>query len=496
MTAPTPLTPAALSRPVGKSGPRSVRLPSYDRTAVRAGIVHLGLGAFARAHLARYCDDLLTLGDGAAAITGAAVRSAATVRALAGQDGLYTLIESDAEGADLRVIGSVTGLATGAEATIGAVADQAVTTVTLTITEKGYHHNLVTGRLDGTHPAVRHDAAHADAPVTAPGVLVAALRRRRDAGHGGLAVVSCDNLPGNGRVTAAVVTELAARTDPDLAAWIAEEIAFPSTVVDRIVPATTDADRRLVASHLGLHDAAPVRAERHCAWVVEKAAGLPGWDRVGATVVDDVTPWQELKLRLVNGPHSALAYLGALAGHATIDAAVADPALAGFVRTLAVDEIVPTLPPAVAGQADATAATTLVRFANPTLGHRTRQVAADGSHKLRQRILGPVADRLQAGAPVDRLALVVAAWMAWVARCTGGPDRLDDPLAPRLSAAVRAAPPGPAGLAGSLLATTEVFDPPLAADTTFRAAVVRGLTFLDARGAAGAAEAMAARTHQ
>lgn len=491
MTAPTPLTPAALSERRDGTGARSVRLPSYDRPAVRAGVVHLGLGAFARGHVARYCDDLLALGDETAAITGAAVRSAATVRALAGQDGLYTLIESDAEGADLRVVGSVTGLIAGAEATIDAVADEAVTTVTLTITEKGYHHDLVTGRLDGAQPAVRHDAAHPDAPATAPGVLVAGLRRRRDAGHGGLAVVSCDNLPGNGRVAAAVVTELAACTDPDLAAWIAEEVVFPSTVVDRIVPATTDADRRLVASRLGLLDAAPVHAERHCAWVVEKVAGLPCWDRVGATVVDDVTPWQELKLRLVNGPHSALAYLGALAGHDTIDAAVADPALAGFVRTLAVDEIVPTLPPALAERAEATAATTLVRFANPTLGHRTRQVAADGSHKLRQRILGPVADRVQAGAPVDRLALVVAAWMAWIARCTGGADRLDDPLASRLSAAVRAAPPGPAGLAGSLLATTDVFSPPLAANPSFRAAVVRGMTLLDDLGAAGAAEALA-----
>ena len=391
----------------------------------------------------------------------------------------------------------MTRSAEGPEATVDALAEPSTAAVTLTITEKGYHHDPARGGLAVDDPAVAHDLAHPGAPRTAPGVLVAGLRRRREQGGAGLAVVSCDNLVGNGAVTAAVVTDLAAALDPDLAGWIADHVAFPSTVVDRIVPATTDADRRLVVDRLGVRDAAPVLAEPYCSWVVEAAPGLPRWDRVGATFVDDVTPWQRRKLRLVNGLHSALAYLGALAGHATVDAAVGDPALAGFVRVLATDEILPTLepPPAAAlaarGAADpGDVEATLARFANPALGHRTRQVAADGSQKLRPRLVGTIADRRAAGAPVDRLALVVAAWMAWVAHCARGGDRLDDPLAPVLTVRVRPAGSSPAALAGALFGITAVFDLAVADDGTVRAAVTRALSLLASRGAAGAAEAL------
>ena len=339
MTGPPALHPDLLSRLSGCA------LPGYDRRAATAGVVHVGLGAFARAHVARYCDDLLALGDAHAAIAGASLVSGATARALAPQDGLYTLIETDGRDPRLRVVGSVTRSAEGPEATVDALAEPSTAAVTLTITEKGYHHDPARGGLAVDDPAVAHDLAHPGAPRTAPGVLVAGLRRRREQGGAGLAVVSCDNLVGNGAVTAAVVTDLAAALDPDLAGWIADHVAFPSTVVDRIVPATTDADRRLVVDRLGVRDAAPVLAEPYCSWVVEAAPGLPRWDRVGATFVDDVAPWQRRKLRLVNGLHSALAYLGALAGHATVDAAVGDPALAGFVRVLATDEILPTLEP-------------------------------------------------------------------------------------------------------------------------------------------------------
>lgn len=496
MTGPPVLHPDLLSRLTGCA------LPGYDRRAATAGVVHVGLGAFARGHVARYCDDLLALGDPHAAIAGASLVSGATTRALAPQDGLYTLIETDGRDARLRVVGSVTRSAEGPEATVDALAQPSTVAVTLTITEKGYHRDPVRGGLAVDDPAVAHDLARPGAPRTAPGVLVAGLRQRREQGGAGLAVVSCDNLIGNGEVTAAVVTDLAAAHDPDLAHWIADHVAFPSTVVDRIVPATTDADRRLVVDRLGVRDAAPVLAEPYCSWAVETAPGLPRWDRVGATFVADVAPWQRRKLRLVNGLHSALAYLGALAGHATVDAAVGDPALAAFVRVLATDEIAPTLePPPAAALADRGAAdhrdvdhgdveATLERFANPALGHRTRQVAADGSQKLRPRLVGTIADRRAAGAPVDRLALVVAAWMAWVAHCSRGGDRLDDPLAPVLTSRVRAAGSSTDALAGALFGITAVFDPGVADDDTVRAAVTRALSLIASRGAAGAAEAL------
>lgn len=488
MTAPTAaLSAAELPHITG------CRTPSYDRSAAVPGVVHVGLGAFARAHVARYCDDLLGLDGGSPAVIGTSLRSGSTTRALVPQDGLYTLVETDGRRRESRIVGSVTRLAHGAAATIDAIAAEATTAVTMTITEKGYHHAPGRGRLDLDDPAVTHDVSHPDEPRTAAGVLVAALRRRRDAGRRGLAIVSCDNLPANGAVTAAVVADLAAATEPDLAAWIAAHVAFPSTVVDRIVPAPTDGDRRFVAERLGLRDAAPVLAETHCSWVIEATPGLPAWHRVGARVVHDVTPWQQRKLRLVNAPHSALAYLGALAGHATIDAAATDPALARFVAALATQEIVPTLMPIDGGSGEdegADITTTLARFANPALGHRTRQVAADGSQKLRPRILDTIADRRATDGSVDRLALVVAAWMAWVAQSTRGGHRLDDPLAGQLTATVQAAGTRPADLAAALLDTPAVVDPDVAADPAVRTAVTRALSLIDRRGAAAAVRAL------
>ncbi|MCB0977469.1 MAG: mannitol dehydrogenase family protein [Acidimicrobiales bacterium] len=475
--------------------------PAYDRSTVEAGVVHVGLGAFARAHVARYCDDLLASGVEQAAVVGASLRSGATTRSLTPQDGLYTLIETDGRSSDLRVIGAVTALAEGPGATIAALSAPATTAVTLTVTEKGYHRAPAAGRprLDLDDPDIAHDVAQPDDPRTLPGVLTAGLRRRRDCGAGGLTLISCDNLPANGEVTAAVVTELAAAVDPTLAEWIRANVAFPSTVVDRIVPATTDRERQLVTARTGLVDAAPVLAETHCSWVIEDVPAsltplLVGWQRVGALLVDDVAPWQERKLRLVNGPHSALAYLGALAGHETIDAAATDPDLGPFVAALMTREIVPTVSGGAAGSDDEdptnVADATLARFANPALGHHTRQVAADGTQKLRQRVLDPISVRLAAGDGIDRLALVVAAWMAWVAHCVKSGEHLEDPLAGQLSDAVRGTGSTSGQLARALFGTEAVFDPATAANEQLHRAVVRALDLLHDRGPAAAARAL------
>ncbi|MGB3412560.1 MAG: mannitol dehydrogenase family protein [Microthrixaceae bacterium] len=493
-----------------------VRLPAYDRRAAAPGVVHLGLGAFARGHIAAYCDDLLALGE-PAAITGVSLRSGSSTRPLADQDGLYTLIETDGTSEQLRVIGSVTALANGASAAVDAISASTTTAVTLTITEKGYHQRSGSGRAHGginrRDPAVAHDLAHPDKPTTAPGVLVAALRRRRDSGLGGIAVISCDNLTSNGEVTAAAVGHLAAEFDADLAAWISEHVNFPSTVVDRIVPATTDADRLLVADRLHRRDDAPVRAETQYSWVIENVSGLPSWDLVGANLVDDVAPWEQRKLRTVNAPHSTLAYLGGLAGHVTINEAASDPSLSSFVQALLVLEVFPTLTaldtlatltigasaggPGAGGPgagdsaegASEIARNTLGRFLNP-LGHRCEQVAADGSQKLPQRVVEVIEARRAHDETVDLSALVVAAWISWVLRCRRGKARLVDPLAPELLAIASAAGSDAASITEAFLGVDAVFTPAVAADPVVRAAIARGLSLIHELGPAGAAQAL------
>lgn len=426
--------------------------PTYDRDAVTPSVVHVGLGAFGRAHVAHYCDDLLAAGEHGAAVVGSSLRTGAVTAALDPQDGLYTLIESSGGDPSLRVIGAVTRLAHG----IG-VADHlaapTTTTVTVTVTEKGYCRDPRTGGLDLEHPDVVADLAAGPAPAAAPcslpGVLVDGMARRRREIGTGLSVLSCDNLPANGAVTRSVVLDMARRRDPDLAEWIEDHVSFPSSVVDRIVPAATDDDRRLVADRLGLIDHVPVRAEAHRLWVIEAPSltgdpgGLPAWDRVGVVFADDLAPFQDRKLRLVNALHSAAAYLGLAAGFDTIARAVADPELRAWLQRLGTEEIEPTLPSAAPADASqdshdrqtapgSATAEVLERFANASLAHRCAQVGADGSQKLGPRILSTAAIRLGRADSIDGLATVVAAWSALVGPTLRRGDVLDDPFAGRL----------------------------------------------------------------
>ena len=312
-----------------------------------------------------------------------------------------------------RVIGSVRSIEVGETAAVRAIADPGTEVVTLTITEKGYGQ-----------------------PSVAAAAIVAGLRERRALALDPPVIVSCDNVRANGEVTRTAVATLARETDTELAAWIESDVSFPSTMVDRIVPATTDDDRALVRATLGVDDAWPVRCEPYAEWVIQRVPGLPPWDTVGARFVDRVEPWETLKLRLLNGPHSALAYLGLLAGVDTIADAIAEPSLVRFVEAMAVDEIVPTLPPVEVDPIEYTA-TVRRRFANPALGHRTAQVAEDGSQKLPERIMATMRERLAQGGSVDRLGLVVAAWMRHVERSARGGATLVDPLADELVEAER-----------------------------------------------------------
>ena len=462
--------------------------PGYDVGAVRVGIVHLGIGAFHRAHQAVYLDDRLAAGETDWAICGVSLRSPDTADALNPQDGLYTVAVRSGAGEQLRVVGAVRRLMVAPQdpaALIAAMSDPAVRVVSLTVTEKGYCHDPATGDLRTDHPDIAADFAAPERPRSAPGVLVEALRRRRAAGVAPFTVLCCDNLPENGRTVGRVLAQFAQMRDPALRAWMENEVACPSTMVDRIVPATSDADREAIAARLGLADAWPVVTEPFTQWVIEDhfGNGRPRLEEAGAELVADVAPYELMKLRLLNGSHSLLAYLGYLAGYETVSDVMTNPAFVRLVEGL-MEDVTPTLrvPPGADYKQSLRE-----RFANPALKHRTWQIAMDGTQKLPQRLLAPIRDRLAAGAPIPRLALAVAAWMRYVSGADerGKPIDVRDPLAERLRALADTAGPSAARLAPALLGLREVFGDDLPRDPRFVQPVTDALDVLFRKGAQG-----------
>ncbi|MEP7240706.1 MAG: mannitol dehydrogenase family protein [Devosia sp.] len=434
----------------------------YDRAGVTPGIVHLGVGAFHRAHQAVYLDDVLRT-DPSWGIIGASLRRPDTRDALQAQDYLYTLIVRSREGTSTRIIGSLLDVLDASqqrEALIAAMTDPRTRIVSLTVTEKGYCHNPATGQLDPTHPDIVHDLAHTEAPVSAPGLLVRALELRRERGHPPFTILSCDNLPANGETAHRIVTGFAMLRDPALGAFVETQVSCPSSMVDRIVPATTDADRELVATQTGLADSWPVVTEPFTQWVIEDRfpAGRPALEVVGAQMVADVKPYELMKLRLLNGSHSTLAYLGYLAGYQYVAEAIGDASFRALVHGLMTDEAMPTLPDGL-GDLGSYRDALLARFANPALQHRTYQIAMDGSQKLPQRLLGTIRARLAMGRPVRRLALGVAGWMRYVMGNdeAGRTIEVQDPLAVRLRAITDAGGTSAERVVEGLLGVREVF---------------------------------------
>ncbi|MCV2394431.1 mannitol dehydrogenase family protein [Actinotalea sp. M2MS4P-6] len=462
--------------------PRGVRLPGPRPAST--GIVHLGLGAFHRAHQAVLTEDAAAeTGDDRWGIHGVTQRSARVVDQLAPQDGLYGVLSLglDAEGAEtaaLRVVGSVREASYPGRDTarvLSTLAAPSTHVVTLTVTEKGYRR-AADGHPDLNDPDLASDlAALADELGHTPerptearspiGLLVRGLAHRRRAGSGPLTVVCCDNLVDNGPALATLVTEVLAATpgSRSLQDWVAEHVRFPATMVDRIVPATAPQHRELAQAMLGLADEGLVVAEPFIQWVIQDdfAGPRPAWERAGATLTDDVAPYERAKLRVLNATHSTLAYAGALRGHATIAEAMVDPVLASLARTLVDQDVLPTLVAPDGFDLAAYRDQVLTRFANPATGHTTVQVAMDGSQKLPIRLLGTVRDRLAAGVVPTASAQAVAAWIAYVTAAARGTLEvngrrvpLDDPAAGALAAAVD----GPAhGLADRFLDLRDVF---------------------------------------
>jgi fructuronate reductase len=405
--------------------PTDVERPRYDRTALLPGIVHLGAGAFQRAHLAVVNESALhASADLRWGIVGVSLQHAGTRDALAPQDGLYTVAIRDAA-ADgtpreaLQVIGNLLGVLVAPEspqAVLEQIANPHTRIVSLTVTEKGYHHEPSTGMPLADDADIDHDLAHADAPRTAIGFIVHGLRLRQQRGLAPVTLLSCDNLPANGDTLRRLVLAFAEQVDPALHAWIDAQCSFPNSMVDRIVPRTTDEDRERISTSLGLHDAWPVIGEPFLDWAIEDrfANGRPAWQKGGARFVAQAEPFERLKLRMVNGSHSALAYLAAVAGWKTVDQALAVPAMRRYLDTMMREEIAPTLPPLFGLDLDDYRERLLQRFANPALRHETRQIAMDGSQKLPQRLLGTARDRLAVHKPIDRIALAVAAWLHYL----------------------------------------------------------------------------------
>lgn len=483
----TTLTDQRLSPSTLGSVKPGTRVPHYDRAKVTPGIVHLGIGAFHRAHMAVYVDDLLAQ-DPSWGIVGASLRRPDTKDALEPQGGLYTIAVRDAAGTHPRVIGSILSVMdanTERDALLDLMASPAIRIVSLTVTEKGYCHDPATGELDEKHPDVVHDLANPAAPKSAPGMLVEALARRKAAGVAPFAVMSCDNLPSNGETAKRIVTRFAALRDADLGEWV-KAVAFPSTMVDRIVPSTTDADRTEVTALIGAEDAWPIMTEPFTQWVIEDhfPTGRPAFETVGAQLVKDVEPFELMKLRMLNGSHSTMSYLGFLGGYQYIAEVMGDPAYVKLIHGLMTEEAMPTLdmPGTDLG---AYRDQLLERFRNPALKHRTWQIAMDGSQKLPQRLLGTIRDRLKAEKPITRLALGVAAWMRYVTGVDedGGEIDVRDPHALKMHAIAAGAGDDADALFDGLVGLNEVFGTDLAENTTFRETVIAHLESLFDEGA-------------
>lgn len=409
--------------------PPGIARPGYDRDTRGVGIVHFGMGAFHRAHMAAYTDDAMAAGEGDWRITGVSLRSPDVCEQMRPQDGLYTLIERSAQGGKARIIGAVADVLVASKergALIAALAAPTTHIASFTITEKGYCR-AADGSLD---PALADDRS-------AYAYLAEAFARRRDAGLPGITLLSCDNLANNGSQLKRLMGEYLERNAPELREWFAAECACPSSMVDRIVPATTDADRADIEALLGMRDEAAVITEPFSQWVIENvfAGPRPAWEAHGAQITSSVHAYEAAKLRMLNGAHSALAYLGLLRGHEFVHQAVADPDLAPLISRLMREEAATSLIAAPGQDLDAYADALLARFRNPALNHRLIQIAMDGSQKIPQRWLETLAHHQQAGRTCPAILAGIGAWLRHVRGDNSARwGAVDDPIADTLKA--------------------------------------------------------------
>lgn len=462
---------------------------SFDyRRDQACGVVHLGVGAFHRAHQAAYFDALLGAGETGWMIRGASLRSRRAGDQLNPQDGLYTLVERDGESERTRLVRSISDVLTiseDREALIDALTAADTVLVTLTITENGYCIDPTTQELDWENEDIQWDIEHPDAPRSAPGVILAGLRRRWQDGLTPFTVLSCDNLSENGKQAQAAILGLARKTDPVLAQWIEGQVAFPSSMVDRIAPATTASDIDALEAILGLRDEAMVKTEPFSQWVIEDkfCNTRPPLEKVGVQFTSDVLEWERAKLRLLNGAHSAIAYLGGLGRVDYVHQAIARPEVSALVQRIW-DESRSTLRPLEGLNVDAYVQELMQRFSNSSLEHRTRQIAIDGSRKIPQRWLEPLRVRRACGEASPALLFALAAWIMWQ---SGVDDenqayQVEDPLAEQTKRVFESARSCPETLAQEMLAFEPVFGSDFANDKELQSQIARFLRDIQDRG--------------
>ena len=478
--------------------PSRIRRPAFDVAAVRPGILHLGCGAFHRAHQAVFTQRAIEAeGTGRPSrwgIIGASLVRPRMRDALTPQDGLYTVLERGRDGVRAELIGAVRQVIFGPDdpaALPAYIADPAISIVTLTVTPSGYCLDGATGRLCPSNPQIQSDLARR-VPRSALGVLVNGLDQVRRAGRRPPVIMSCDNLPANGRTLRQATIDHAGLYDDALSNWIAGSVQFPCSMVDRIVPTSTETDEADAAEMLGLVDRAPLSAEPFRQWVIEDFEGpRPLWEAAGAEFVADVTPWETAKLRLLNGTHMAIAYLGALAGLDTVSAVVKEPLFASYALRFMLQEQMPTLPPS--GLDIVTYAHRLLeRWRNPGIAHQLSRVGRNGSEKLQPRLLASVRENLEAGRAAPCTTLAVAAWICCVSGAGGRNRRADieDPIRARMQALGQAARHDPQGLARATLELAEVFGEDLVTTDAFRSGLSRSVASLHSDGPRGAIAAL------
>ncbi|SFQ11096.1 fructuronate reductase [Mesorhizobium sp. NFR06] len=478
MSEPDSLGPALLGRL-----PPEVGKPAYDRAALKPGIAHIGVGAFHRCHQAEYTDDLLASRFDRWGLIGINIRPPLLSQSLGRQDGLYTRLIRQNDEVEARIIGSIVRVVDSQDSAAPALdvlASSDIEMVTMTVTEKGYCHIPSSGALDLDHPDIAHDLANPETPRSVPGILARALELRMGSHGRPVTLLSCDNIASNGIILGNVVRTFAEQRGGKLPDWIAANVAFPSAMVDRIAPATTAADIDTVEKRFGYRDGAVAVGECFRQWVIENcfAGRVPRWDRVGASFVDDVTPFEHLKIRVLNGAQTTLSYLGVLGGFEHTSDAIADPLLAAFVRRMLTEETLPTLHAVPGISPTAYVEQSLSRLTNTAIRHRNHQIATDGSQKIVQRLLNPIRERLAKGESIALLSVPVAGWMAYLIKASARFGRAwpaSDPFAARIAAIADRVGADSKALADAILAIDAIFDPQLAANATLRAHVVAGL---------------------
>ncbi|WP_019010894.1 mannitol dehydrogenase family protein [Deinococcus aquatilis] len=476
----------------------NVLVPSYDPSTLHSSIVHFGVGGFHRSHEAMYLDRLLNAGGNTEwAICGVGVlpQDARMQAVFAAQDNLYTLITVSPEGqSEARVIGAINSFLfapENPEAVLEKLSDPATKIVSLTVTEGGYSVNNVTGKFEASSPAIQHDLGAGATPITVFGFVTEGLRRRRERGIAPFTVMSCDNMQGNGDVAQHAFTAFARLKDAELGEWVAQHVAFPNSMVDRITPMTSEQTRQELAADYGVEDEWPVLAETFAQWVLEDkfTLGRPPLESVGVHLVSDVEPYELMKLRLLNASHQAMSHLGLLAGYTYAHEVLQHPLFVDFLLGYMADEATPTLHDVPGIDLAAYRQQLIDRFASPAIQDTLARLVAEGSERIPKFLLPVIREQLNTGGQIERSALVVAAWSLYIEAAHSGRFPLLDPRAERLTAAALCESQQP----GAFLELEDIFGE-LARNERFRAAYLAGRESVQRLGALGALQELADKT--